>query len=144
MNLRSFYNPLMKWLLRSPLHGLISGMYMLITFTGRKSGQTYTTPVEYALDGSDVIFLTAPERVWWRNLKGGAPVTIRVRGRDHTGTATASLGDVDAFTSVMRAYFRRFPGRAKMFHIRLVDGEPDPADCAARANDHVVVRVKMG
>lgn len=34
-------------LLRSPLHGLMSNRYLLITFTGRKSGKRYTTPVAY-------------------------------------------------------------------------------------------------
>ena len=143
MKLSKLYNPLMKWLLRSPLHGVISGMYLLITFTGRKSGRTYATPVEYCRDGTDLIFLTAPERVWWRNLKGGAPVTVRVQGRDLAGTATATLGDPDAYADAMRAYFRRFPGRAKMFHIRLVDGEPDRDDCAAQADQHVVVRIQV-
>lgn len=144
MKLRNLYNPLMKWLLRSPLHGVISSMYMLITFTGRKSGQTYTTPVEYCRDGTDVIFLTTPARVWWRNLKGGAPVMIRVQGRDLAGTATAIYGDLDAFVDGMRAYFRRFPGRAGMLHIRVVDGEPDRDDCAAAADKHVMVRVQVG
>ena len=30
-------------MLRSPLHGLLSGSVMLITVTGRKSGRRYTT-----------------------------------------------------------------------------------------------------
>jgi hypothetical protein len=34
-------------LLRSPLHGLMSNRYLLITFTARKSGKRYTTPVAY-------------------------------------------------------------------------------------------------
>ena len=143
MKLSKLYNPLMKWLLRSPLHGVISGMYLLITFTGRKSGRTYATPVEYCRDGTDLIFLTAPERVWWRNLKGGAPVTVRVQGQALAGTATTTLGDQDAYADAMRAYFRKFPGRAKMFHIRLADGEPDRDDCAAQADQHVVVRIQV-
>jgi deazaflavin-dependent oxidoreductase (nitroreductase family) len=143
MNLRKLYNPLMKWLLRSPLHGVISGLYLLITFTGRKSGRTYRTPVEYCREGDAVFFLTAPERVWWRNLKGGAPVTIRVRGRDLDGVATATHGDMDAFVTAMQVYFRKFPRRAGMFHIRLVDGEPDRDDCAAVADKYVVVRIQV-
>jgi hypothetical protein len=36
-----------------------------------------------------------PERkVWWRNLREPAPVKIRLRGRDYTGTAVAE-GDED-------------------------------------------------
>ena len=37
-------NPIMKGLLRSPLHGLMSGSLMLITYAGRKTGKPYTIP----------------------------------------------------------------------------------------------------
>ena len=52
MKLSKLYNPLMIGLLHSPLHGVVSKIYMVITFAGR---------------------------VWWRNLQGGAAVTLRVR-----------------------------------------------------------------
>lgn len=52
-------NPFMKWLLRSPFHGAVSRMYLLITFTGRKSGKTYTTPVQYAQDGNTLYIITS-------------------------------------------------------------------------------------
>lgn len=35
-------NPIMKGLLRSPLHRLLSGTLMLLTYTGRKTGTPYT------------------------------------------------------------------------------------------------------
>jgi deazaflavin-dependent oxidoreductase (nitroreductase family) len=83
-------NAVIKPLLRSPLHSLASGSLMLITFTGRKSGRTYTTPVAYHQpDDHTVILFTQRERIWWKNLIGGAQVTLRLRGRDIQGTATA-------------------------------------------------------
>jgi len=36
-------------LLRSPLHALVSKSTLLITFTGRKSGKKYTTPITVLL-----------------------------------------------------------------------------------------------
>jgi hypothetical protein len=47
MRWQKLYNPIVSWLLRSPLQGLMSSSTMLITFAGRKSGKTYTTPVNY-------------------------------------------------------------------------------------------------
>ena len=79
-------NIFVKPLLKSPLHGLVSGEFMLITFTGRKSGKTYSTPVQYKRDGQAVIFLTRKKRKWWRNLQGDAAVTVRIRGWDIEGT----------------------------------------------------------
>ncbi len=39
-----WYNPIMMWLLRSPLHGMLSSSTMIITYTGRKSGKMFSTP----------------------------------------------------------------------------------------------------
>jgi hypothetical protein len=66
-----WYNSMMKWILRSPLHGLISKSTMLITYTGHKSGKLYTIPVNYVRD-EDVLSVTSyRHRTWWRNLRGG-------------------------------------------------------------------------
>jgi deazaflavin-dependent oxidoreductase (nitroreductase family) len=82
-------NPLLRALLRSPLHRIVSGRLALITVTGRRSGREYTFPVGYRRDGDRVLVgVEWPERkVWWRNLRGGGPVRIRVAGRDHPGHA---------------------------------------------------------
>lgn len=53
-----FLNKTMKTILRSPIHGMVSKSILLITFTGRKSGKTYTTPVSYSQDGDLVTIFT--------------------------------------------------------------------------------------
>jgi hypothetical protein len=85
-------NPGIRLLLQSPLHGLASRQLALITVTGRRSGREYTFPVGFRRDG-DVVKVPVgwPQRKrWWRNLRGeGAPVRLRIRGRDHAGHAVA-------------------------------------------------------
>lgn len=77
-------NPFVKLLLRSPLHGIMSDNVILVTFTGRKSGKRYVTPVSYVREGNTITFLTHGS--WWKTLrvKGGTGVRVllRVRGRD--------------------------------------------------------------
>ena len=46
-----WFNSIMKWLIRSPLHGLVSKSMLVIGYTGRKSGRRYETPVNYVRDG---------------------------------------------------------------------------------------------
>lgn len=85
-------NPMMKWLLNSPLHSFVSNTYMLITFTGRKSGRSYTTPVQYQFtDGDEAFIITSRDYVWWKNLQGGAIVNLHIRGEDRTAWADVSL-----------------------------------------------------
>jgi deazaflavin-dependent oxidoreductase (nitroreductase family) len=83
-------NPFMKWLLRSPLHGVVSRMYLLITFTGRKSGTVYSTPVQYAQEGQTLYILTSLGYTWWKNLRGGTDVHIHLRGTTHPAHADTS------------------------------------------------------
>ena len=84
-------NPLVRGLLRSPAHGLLSGHLALLTVTGRRSGRSFTFPVGYHSDGPRVtIAVQSPERKrWWRNLLDGAPVELLLRGVRRTGTAWA-------------------------------------------------------
>ena len=51
-------NSTMKFVLRSPVHGMVSKTILLITFTGRKSGKTYSTPVSYSQTGDQVAIFT--------------------------------------------------------------------------------------
>jgi len=85
-------NPLLRVVLRSPAHRLLSGHLMLLTVTGRRSKRTFTFPVGYAEQGGDTlrVNLDWPERKrWWRNLRGGAPVAVVLRGTRRTGIGTA-------------------------------------------------------
>lgn len=84
-------NPIVRAVLRSPAHPLLSGHLMLLTVTGRRSGRTFTFPVAYTQDGDRLtVTLDWPERKrWWRNLRGGAPIAVELRGVRRTGTGVA-------------------------------------------------------
>jgi hypothetical protein len=89
-------NRVVSGLVRTPvLHRLVSGRIALITVTGRRSGRRFTFPVFYRQDGDRVtIEVGWPERkVWWRNLRDGGEVRMRLRGAQRTGHAQAH-GDV--------------------------------------------------
>ena len=81
-----FVNPVVSAILRSPLHRLLSGQVLLLTYTGRKSGQQYTIPVGYLREeGALAVF--SGQHVWWRNLRGGGVVTVYLQGHQHTARA---------------------------------------------------------
>ena len=84
-----FVNAVVAFLLRSPLHGLLSRGVALITVTGRRTGARYTTPVQYVERDGDLYVISRRERTWWRNLRGGAPAEVLVR-RHHR----AATGDI--------------------------------------------------
>jgi hypothetical protein len=82
-------NPLLRLVLSSPLHAPVSGRLALITVIGRRSGRRYTFPVGYEQSGDHLkITVGWPERKrWWRNLRQGAPVELRLRGVERRGHA---------------------------------------------------------
>ena len=85
-------NHAVKAILRSPAHGALSKRLVLMTVTGRRTGKRHSFPVAYDQDGADHlrIHIDWPERkVWWRNLKSPAPVSVRLRGVQRTGTGEA-------------------------------------------------------
>ncbi|HMQ30182.1 MAG TPA: hypothetical protein PKD53_05610 [Chloroflexaceae bacterium] len=71
-------NPTMKLILRSPLHGGLSGALMVLMFEGRKSGRRYEIPVGYQEEGGKLY--TFSHSAWGKNFAGGAPVALRLRG----------------------------------------------------------------
>ena len=63
-----------------------------ITYTGRRSGRTFSTPVGYRRAGDVVtIGVRMPDaKSWWRNFTGdGAPLTLELDATDRTGHAVA-------------------------------------------------------
>ncbi|MFN8398402.1 MAG: nitroreductase/quinone reductase family protein [Anaerolineales bacterium] len=135
-------NDFMSWVLRSPLHGMLSNGMMLITITGRKTGKTYTTPVGYYVEEGYLWVITSRERMWWRNLQGGAAVNLLLKRKPVQGIAEVEL-DEKAVEARMYEYLRHVPQAAKPMKVRLEDGKPNPADIAATAKERLFVKIKL-
>ena len=107
-----FINFAMKLLLRSPLHFIFSSHILLITFKGRKTGRTFTTPVRYLRAGDTVRLFSSPQANWWKNLRGGADVSVRIRGDELKCRATVLATDDVTKLRIFRSYLESFPGDA--------------------------------
>jgi len=134
-------NDFVKFFLRTPLY-VFMGDTMLITVTGRRTGKKYTTPVGFYRDGDTLWVLSSRERTWWRNLKGGAEVGMRIRGKDVTGFAKAIL-DEDAVVYQIGEYLRHIPMAAKPLGVRMENGGPHPEDVTRLAKGRLFVRVSL-
>ena len=137
-----WYNPIMRSLIRSPLHFFVSKNMMLMTYTGRKSGKPYTTPMNYLRIGDTFYTVSSREHVWWRNLRGGADVTLRLRGRDVPASAE-TLEDPGAAADALTLYLQTAPQLGRYMKVRIgPDGAPDAQDINNLAGEMVVVRAK--
>jgi hypothetical protein len=138
-----FVNNAMKFVLRSPAHGMVSKFTTLITFTGRKSGKTYTTPVSYShLDEQVYIFTHAN---WWKNLCGGAPVTLCLQGREREGWAKPVVEDKQTIAAKLATHLRKVPSDAKYYGVTFDEhGKPrtDEVEKAVQAVVMICVRLE--
>jgi F420H(2)-dependent quinone reductase len=132
-------NPLVRWLVRSRLHPLLSRSLVILSYQGRRTGRWRSLPCMYARDGQDLYIVPGqPDRkVWWRNLRQPTPVRLRLQGRDLEGTATAS-SDPEAVAAGLRRYLARYPKAAKSLAVRL-----DPNGTATVSRPLVVVAVHL-
>src|ERR1044072_4337176 len=77
----------------APLVGkLVRKGITVVSYTGRKSGRTFSTPVAYQRKGNIVdIRVSMPDaKSWWRNFNGeGGPLTLELDGVQRTGHATS-------------------------------------------------------
>ncbi len=78
-------NPVLIFLLRSPLHTLVSRSLMVLIFQGRKSGKRYTIPVGYVERGNHLFVFS--HGAWSNNFRDGATVGVRLRGKTVRGRA---------------------------------------------------------
>ena len=137
-----YFNPVARFALATRLHAMMSGRLMLLTFIGRKTGRSYTTPVSYVSEGGSV--LVPAGGAWWRNLIEGKKARVRLRGASHAVTAEVIrepvavahvLGRMLAANPAISAFTGIWPGP---------DGRPDRKALERELHrGFVVVRLRL-
>jgi hypothetical protein len=136
-SLTSIGNGFIKSILRSPFHKIWSGNTLVLFITGRASGKTIATPVNYARQGPNLYMTSLRERHWWRNLRGGAPVQVRLGGKKPEGWAEV-LERQELVQGHLATYFNLRPKSARYFHFDIQpSGQPDLVQLERAAKDRV-------
>ncbi len=115
----SRFNPLILWILRSPLHFLLSTRLMLITVVGRRSGKRYTIPVGYQRSNGEILVLISQARnkQWWRNYLEPSDVCLVLKGATIEGHATVAEKQSQQLRSLLESTLRRMPFLGKRFGV---------------------------
>jgi len=80
-------NPIIKLLLRTPFAGAALHQFMVVNFTGRKSGRAYSIPLSAHLIDGNLYAMAAA--TWKNNFRDGAPAQVL-----HDGKTTAMRGEL--------------------------------------------------
>lgn len=127
-------NPVVRAILGSPAHAVLSGSLVLLEYAGRKTGTRYRIPVMGAeTDGGSVVVLAvAPARKqWWRAFRPSGRATLVVR-REPRAVEGRLVSDAAARRTALRAYLGRFPRAAGPLSLPVhpTDEQLDAADAA--------------
>lgn len=116
-------NPLVKLLMNSPLHWVLSSGLILIRFKGRKSGKEFVTPVGYQrFDDCLIILLSETHnRQWWRNYRQPWPMDVKYKGRWRSGEALWIEPGSEEYVDRIERIFKRAPFIAKIMKIEGFD-----------------------
>lgn len=130
---------ILKPLMKSPLHSLVSKQYLEISFTGRKSGKRYKVVTAYKHRGSSIEIISPGK--WWKNLEhDAANVRVLLRGNEYPidpETFYQSSEVPDAYRHV----FTVSASTAKLYGVRRnADGSPDDNDVSQATSTCALIR----
>ena len=108
-------NAIVLAVLRSRAHRLLSATAIELRYTGRRSGRQYVLPVQYAGAGDHLVVWPQhwQHSTWWRNFRMPQPVTVRLAGRLHEGTARVVDPGDQQWRSARQTYAARWPRFAR-------------------------------
>jgi hypothetical protein len=112
-----------------PLSNFMNGL-MLSTATRRKSERAISTLVSYARDsardGETLLVTSKTDRTWWRNLRGGAAITMLINGKSYRADATV-IEDRATVERERLRFFRAVERTIGGIHLDK-DGQPTKPD----------------
>jgi deazaflavin-dependent oxidoreductase (nitroreductase family) len=99
--------------LASPWHRRHSDHTLTLEVTGRRTGKRFRLPVSYVEDGGELLVFVdeADAKRWWRNLRGGATVRVRLRGQRRPAWAEVVWDhDPAALARALARFVAAWPG----------------------------------
>ena len=139
---KPWMNAVVMTMLKTPgLSSVMGRTFLILTVTGARTGNRYTTPVQYVRDGDRLLVLSQRTRRWWRNLPERPEVEIVLRGE--TIRTVAYLTEGDEEREAIEATLRLNPRTAKFYGITIGDdGEPEPDGVARLQTAFVAIVIE--
>lgn len=125
-------------ILSSAAHRFMSGRYLILRSTGRKSGRTYGFPLAYIRDRERLIVST--DSHWRSNVTGGRPVDINLKGGWSAGTGRR-VTDHETAVRLLGRLVNEVPGYARTAGIGGSAARISDADLARALDERWVIAI---
>ncbi len=103
-------NPIVRGILRSRAHRLLSGSLAVLEYEGRMSGRTFVIPLRYAETGDGRLVALAGDpgrKLWWRSFSEPHPAAVLLRRQRCKMVGTLAQGTLR--DQARAAYAARYP-----------------------------------
>jgi hypothetical protein len=119
-----FLNPVMRAVLASPLHPVLSRWFLLLRWRGPRTGQPHAIPVSYVQEHGHLYATTGDS--WWRNAIRSPSVQVTLRGASQAARLVP-IEDSAESAAEHQLLFRRHPFFRRLAGIPARrEGAPDP------------------
>lgn len=135
-------NQFMIAFIKSPLGRLFGKGLAVITLTGRKSGSEFSVPINVIEEPDGYTVISLRTRTWWRNLRGGAPVSLWTNGKTNavSGSVFESAEEVK---EALSQFFVNHARMAKYFKVGFnPDGSLNSSDLKKAVSERVVIKLE--
>lgn len=129
-------------ILRSPLHALLSHQVMVLTYTGGRSGRRYSFPIGYfSWDDHEVLAFSS--RSWPKALPGAKNIHLIIRGISYPADVTV-VSEHDRKMELLAEFAReKGPRTAKRLMLGLPrDRLPSSAELDSASDQTTIVRFR--
>lgn len=121
-------NPVVKAILRSRFHKLLSHNTLVLEYVGNRSGRHFSLPISYFKQGQMVYGFTSKENRWWRSLRGKATVQLTLQGRTVSALANVQDHEVHVIAQRFTEFLTAVPRDAKPSGVRLNENRTPNAE----------------
>jgi hypothetical protein len=110
-------NRLVVRLLRSRAHRVASKGLMVLSWVGRRSGDSFSIPVGYQQQGDEVVVLLSKphDKTWWKNFREPWPAELLIAGTTQPVEGVVVVPGTDQFFDDIERTLQRLPWMGSQF-----------------------------
>jgi hypothetical protein len=135
-----FINPIVRLILKSPIHFLISHQILLFRVVGRRSKKIFEIPASYAHINDSLVCVTLRENLWWKNFKDIETQEIYFKGKKINKNIAINFTDNAFVRDKLKELIEHNPIDAFFAGVKLDKNKvPNSADLDKAGELHTVI-----
>ena len=135
-----FINPIVRLILNSPIHFLISHQILLFRVVGRRSKRIFEIPASCAHINDSLVCVTLRENLWWKNFKDIETQEIYFKGKKINKNISINFTDNAFVRDKLKELIEHNPIDAFFAGVKLDKNKvPNSADLDKAAELHTVI-----